>query len=273
MKLSDTNYYRTIEGKFTRIYAHQRYNSKHKRDQAYPEYSKVELIAWAKSQGTFYDIWNAWVASNYTMALSPSVDRIDKTKHYFIGNIQLMTWAENNAKGNIEHRGSGQLVHQYHRDGGYIDTYISYYDAAKQTKVPSANIREACLGERKQAGNYLWSLGDTNPNLFEKVRMWSRTRGLTEHGDAKTQTLKVMEELGELSRAILKLDGAELTDALGDTLVTLVVLGDILDINIEECWSEAIDVIGQRSGKMTNGTFIKSTDANYEQLLIDFKGL
>lgn len=260
MKISDTKYYKTLEGKITRIYSHQRYNSKHKRGHPYPEYTKQALLNWVQQQPRFTKIWQDWVASDYNIDLSPSIDRINKEDHYHFGNIQLLTWAENNSKGNQEHKGYGQMVAQYHMDGGYIDTYISYYEASKQSGVPSANIQKACNGERKQAGGYIWRVQNTMPNQFEKVRLWSRTRNLTKEGDAKSQALKVMEELGELARAILKKDGKELTDAIGDTLVTLVVLADILDIKAEECWQEAIDVIVQRSGKMINGTFIKSED-------------
>jgi len=268
MKLKDFWYYRTVEGLLSRIYSHQRYNSRHKRNHPYPEYTKEELKDWLIAQPNFTSIWSNWVASDYNKDFTPSVDRIDKDIHYTISNIQLLTWEANNIKGRIE-RTDGNMVEQYHLDGGFIDSYKSYYDASKHTGIPSSNIQKVCLGERTKAGNYIWQHTDEHLTEFDKVRKWARSRNLTSEGDAKTQTLKICEELGELARSILKKDGKELCDAIGDTLVTLVVLADILDLRAEDCWLEAIDVIKWRSGKMINGTFIKAEDLPIEPLIED----
>jgi NTP pyrophosphatase (non-canonical NTP hydrolase) len=267
MKLKDFEYYRTLDGLLSRIYSHQRYNSRHKRNHPYPEYSKVELKAWILAQPTFSIIWDTWVKSDYNKDLTPSVDRVNKDIHYTIDNIQLLTWEANNSKGRQE-RTDGNMVEQYHLDGGFVDSYKSYYDASKQTGIPSANIQKVCIGERATAGKYLWRHSEDHLTEFDKVRKWARSRNLTSEGDAKTQTLKICEELGELARSILKKDGKELCDAIGDTLVTIVVLADILDLRAEDCWLEAIDIIKERSGKMINGTFIKSEDL--QQLTLDF---
>lgn len=266
MKLKDFEYYRTIDGLVARIYSHQRYNSVHKRNHPYPEYTKAELKSWLLAQPTFNSLWEAWVTSNYNKSITPSIDRINKDIHYTMDNIQLLTWDENNKKGRLE-RTDGTMVEQYHLDGGFIDIYRSYAEACKQTGVPSANIQKTCLGKRNKAGGYIWRHASKPLTVFDKVRKWARTRNLTSEGDAKTQALKICEEVGELARSILKKDGKELTDAIGDTLVTLVVLADILDLKAEDCWLDAIDIIKNRKGKMINGTFIKSTDLEYKQLL------
>ena len=53
---------------------------------------------------------------------------------------------------------------------------------------------------------------------------------------------------------------AALKDAIGDTLVTIIVLAHQLDLDVTECLSIAYEEIKNRKGKMVNGTFIKEED-------------
>ena len=76
-------------------------------------------------------------------------------------------------------------------------------------------------------------------------------------GDPKTQYLKLMEEAGELGRALLKDNVEEQIDAIGDMVVVLTNLSELIDVPIEECIESAYEVISQRTGKMINGTFVK----------------
>ena len=92
---------------------------------------------------------------------------------------------------------------------------------------------------------------------FDKIREWAEQRGIYEHGDPKTQYLKLMEEAGELGRAILKDNEGEQLDAIGDMVVVLTNLAELLGLSIEECVESAYDVISKRTGKMINGTFVK----------------
>ena len=87
--------------------------------------------------------------------------------------------------------------------------------------------------------------------------MWADERGLYEKGDPKTQYLKLMEEAGELGRALLKDNVEEQIDAIGDMVVVLTNLSELIDVPIEECIESAYEVISQRTGKMINGTFVK----------------
>ena len=93
--------------------------------------------------------------------------------------------------------------------------------------------------------------------MFDKIRSWANERGLYDKGDAKTQYLKLMEEAGELGRALLKDDRAEQEDAIGDMVVVLVNLAELINIPIEQCVESAYSVISKRTGKMVNGTFVK----------------
>ena len=107
-------------------------------------------------------------------------------------------------------------------------------------------------------------------NEFEPIRNWASERGIYEKGDAKTQCIKLFEEAGELSKAILNNDKDEIIDAIGDIVVVLTnltellplykegdTMGDIQKITIEDCINSAYEVIAKRKGKMIGGTFVK----------------
>jgi len=94
-------------------------------------------------------------------------------------------------------------------------------------------------------------------NIFDYIRDWAEERGLYDNGDSKTQALKLVEEVGETCRAILKEDHDEIVDGIGDCVVVLTNLAELCGITIEECIEIAYDEISTRKGKMKNGTFIK----------------
>ena len=92
---------------------------------------------------------------------------------------------------------------------------------------------------------------------FQLIRDWADNRGLYDKGDTKTQYCKLIEEAGELGRAILKEDQEEFVDAIGDMVVVLTNLAYLGGVSIEQCIDSAYKVISKRSGKMINGTFVK----------------
>jgi len=102
---------------------------------------------------------------------------------------------------------------------------------------------------------------------FELIRAWAKERGLYSKGDTKTQYLKLMEEAGELGRAILKEDNDEFIDAIGDMVVVLTNLAELGGTSIEHCTDVAYEVISKRTGRMVNGTFVKdtATQLHYER--------
>ena len=95
---------------------------------------------------------------------------------------------------------------------------------------------------------------------FNRIRQWADERGLYEKGDTKTQYLKLMEEAGELGRALLKDNVEQQIDAIGDMVVVLTNLSELIDVPIEECIESAYEVISKRTGKMINGTFVKDNN-------------
>ena len=92
---------------------------------------------------------------------------------------------------------------------------------------------------------------------FDLIRDWADERGLYENGDTKTQALKLVEEVGETCRAILKEDDDEIIDGIGDCVVVLVNLAELHGVMIEYCIDAAYQEIKNRKGKMVNGTYKK----------------
>ena len=106
-------------------------------------------------------------------------------------------------------------------------------------------------GMKEQHGEIL------NPTHFDLIRFWAKDRGLYDGGDPKTQALKLVEEVGETCRAILKQDAKEMVDGIGDCVVVLTNLAELIGTPIEECIDKAYNEIKGRTGKMDNGTFKK----------------
>jgi NTP pyrophosphatase (non-canonical NTP hydrolase) len=92
---------------------------------------------------------------------------------------------------------------------------------------------------------------------FDLIRLWADERGLYDKGDPKTQTLKLMEEAGEICRAVLKKDYDQVVDGIGDCVVVLTNLAHLYNVSIEKCIDSAYNEIKDRTGKMSNGTFKK----------------
>ena len=111
------------------------------------------------------------------------------------------------------------------------------------------------------------------PNVYDLIRLWADERGIYANGDPKTQFIKLMEEAGELGKAILKKDKEEFIDAIGDMMVVLTNLAALENLKVEDCVVSAYNEIKDRKGSMKNGTFVKEdkpcpiTGSNYTEVL------
>ena len=94
--------------------------------------------------------------------------------------------------------------------------------------------------------------------MTEKIEQWAKARNLHAQ-DPKIQLSKLMEESGELAKAILKNEKIEQIDAIGDVTVVLIVLSLQLGLDYKECVKSAYNVIKDRRGKLVNGVFIKES--------------
>ena len=96
--------------------------------------------------------------------------------------------------------------------------------------------------------------------LQQLVKVWADNKDLLVAGNVSKQFLKVIEEVGELSSGIAKNDMPEIEDAMGDTLVTLIILSEQLGIDPVICLAKAYAVISKRTGKTIDGVFVKDSE-------------
>lgn len=97
--------------------------------------------------------------------------------------------------------------------------------------------------------------------LIDKVNDWAISHGL-DKGNPKIEWMKVTEEVGEIRDVFLKPhDFADpewsLKDAIGDFIVTLIVLCLQLGYDVEECLTIAYNDIKDRKGVMIDDNFVK----------------
>lgn len=95
--------------------------------------------------------------------------------------------------------------------------------------------------------------------LFSKIEDWHKDRNLT---DSNAQMVKVLEEVGELAKAIAhgSTNCAELEGAIGDSLIALIGVAATLDLDSSRCLDQAWAEVKHRTGKTVGGHFIKEGD-------------
>lgn len=92
------------------------------------------------------------------------------------------------------------------------------------------------------------------------VMQWAEERGIYKNGTALGQASKTVEEACELLVAIAKNDKAEIADAIGDVMVTLVNVGVLTDLDVRQCFYNAYKVIEHRKGYLNkDGVFVKES--------------
>lgn len=94
--------------------------------------------------------------------------------------------------------------------------------------------------------------------LEQLVIKWADERGIFEKGNPDAQCDKTLEEVMELSTAIFHNDKAEIKDALGDILVTIIIQAEMQGLELEDCLLAAYNVISKRQGVMIDGKFVKN---------------
>ena len=96
---------------------------------------------------------------------------------------------------------------------------------------------------------------------FETLDMyvvaWAKERGILLASNPEKQALKMVSEVGELCDAIAVHDRAQIIDGMGDTVVTLIILAELLGLDLTECLESAYNVIADRKGKLVDGIFVK----------------
>ena len=92
--------------------------------------------------------------------------------------------------------------------------------------------------------------GTPNPDVHQQERYLYPD----EHN---AQVLKLMEEVGELAKAVAYHDAQGLMDGIGDCAVVLIILAAQKGLTFEECLDHAWDEIKGRTGKLEDGLFKK----------------
>jgi len=91
-----------------------------------------------------------------------------------------------------------------------------------------------------------------------KVIQWGESRQIVQNSTPYAQAVKTREEVTELFTAIAKGDRAEMADAYGDILVTLVMGAACADLDLVECFKGAYEEIKGRTGRLgADGIFYK----------------
>ena len=62
---------------------------------------REEFYDWAINNNNFNLLFDEWEESGHTRKLTPSVDRIDSSKGYFLDNMEFVTHSENSRRGSI----------------------------------------------------------------------------------------------------------------------------------------------------------------------------
>jgi len=94
-------------------------------------------------------------------------------------------------------------------------------------------------------------------SLEESIIEWATERGIFEKADFGSQFEKTCEEVGELARGLIESDYNKTRDAIGDVVVTLILLADMHGMSLQECLQAAYNEIKDRTGKMVDGVFVK----------------
>ena len=175
------------------------------------------------------------------------MDEIGKTWETMHGTFELtkesVDWIMKNASTSM-----------FNKNRSYIYNKAFYEAFLNEVKYESQLFYNQLKDRPAKQNGYAW----VDADRFKLIRDWADNKGLYDKGDKKTQYCKLIEEAGELGRAILKEDQEEFVDAIGDMVVVLTNLAHLGGVTIEHCIDSAYNEIKDRKGEMVNGTFVKN---------------
>lgn len=101
----------------------------------------------------------------------------------------------------------------------------------------------------------------TLEELERNIHKWGVERGILVNGQVSTQVLKLTSELGELADNIAKGRHEEAKDDIGDMIVVLIMIADLIGTDISTCLEVAYNDIKDRKGYLNEqGVFVKEGD-------------
>jgi len=173
------------------------------------------------------------------------MDEMGKTWETVHGTFELtketVSWIVQNASTSMFNKNRSYIYNK-----AFYEKFLNEAKSEAQLFYNAINDRHKANGVEK-----------LDNERFQLIRDWADKRGLYDEGDTKTQYCKLIEEAGELGRAILKDNHAEFVDAIGDMVVVLTNMAMLGGTSIETCIDAAYNEIKDRKGGMKNGTFVK----------------
>ena len=178
-----------------------------------------------------------------------------------LGSLELISLDD----GEMIYGGNADAITQYlntHCDSWeyYDDDIIIDMVAEKKAKQIMSKYVEGIFNNDNGRQSY--------ETLARKIINRFTGIGIVKPENAKTQFMKVTEELGELAEGINKDKPEQIKDSLGDVLVTLILLAEDLNFNLLDCLNFAWGEIKDRKGEVKNGSFVKEEDLNVYSLKV-----
>lgn len=96
---------------------------------------------------------------------------------------------------------------------------------------------------------------------FQDIRAWAEDRNLIKGASMQAQTVKLLEECGELAAGVARKQQDKIVDSIGDAVVVLTILAAQAGVDVEACIESAWQEIKDRKGRMVDGVFVKDADA------------
>jgi NTP pyrophosphatase (non-canonical NTP hydrolase) len=109
----------------------------------------------------------------------------------------------------------------------------------------------------KQHRGRVMNLESRFEDLQTKVLSWAKDKGIFDVGTPAGQYRKLLEEVDELGKALSDGDNEQIIDGVGDSVVVLIILAKMLNLNLVDCLESAYNVIAKRTGVMKDGVFVK----------------
>lgn len=184
----------------------------------------------------------------------------DTTNYLMVAKSQISLWPLELISlddGEMIYGGNADVITQFlntHCDSWeyYDEDIINALAEQKAKEIMSKYVE--CIFNNDSRQSYE-TLARKIINRFTKI-------GIVSADNAKTQFMKVVEELGELAEGINKDKPDQIKDSLGDVLVTLILLAEDLNLNLLDCLNFAWGEIKDRKGKVKDGSFVKEEDLN-----------
>lgn len=178
MKEYNKVYRQSYKGFIKHVYSHQLRNCR-ERQHLNPSYSEEELLSWYISNPKHLALHQAWINSDCSKELTPSIDRLDNSKTYSFDNIEVVTWLENQVRARVAVQdkslpnsglfGNGHVsIVQYDLNGNKVAEYISIAEASRNTGIDHRKISTVCKAKSGTYKNYFWAYLEDETNLTDK---------------------------------------------------------------------------------------------------------